>query len=209
MRGVLTPIGIFPLTAFRWGSATGTTAGELLQVAYSNGPITAATIELADGRELELAVDVPDVVSVLLPPDTPDGWAQITGTLEDGTVVRTRVYLTGVVVKPPDAGGFKLGPGRRRRELQVITSPSRIVVGSTTEIHVRRRAPARVVLRSRTLIDTRLPASRRLELGAQLELGVLTVVSVRQVGASRLELASSSRVARRGVEEALLLLGLL
>src|SRR4051794_27230621 len=66
-----------------WGAVGGTTAGELLQVAYSvtHPAVTGATLVLADGRRLAMTV-YPDRLELLLPEDTPDGPATVIAELD-------------------------------------------------------------------------------------------------------------------------------
>ena len=67
-----------------WGAVAGTSAGELLRVAYTvdEPELTAATLRLPDGRELVASV-LADRIELYLPPDTPSGAATLVAHVVD------------------------------------------------------------------------------------------------------------------------------
>lgn len=209
IRGTTTPVGIFAVVdGLRWGAVTGTTAGELLRVRYTGAVITAASIELSDGRVLELSVTELEL-SLLLPPDAPDGIATITATLDDDTQATLELLLHGLAVAQPQPGPPQ-GPIGRRRHIDTIVSPSRVVVHSGTRVRGRQGARGVVLVRSRTVaVHLPPPPSVRIRRHQLIGVRVGTRVSSRQVGGAGVQITAGARVDRRGVEEALLALGVL
>jgi hypothetical protein len=77
---------VYPAPWLQFGEPAGATAGELLQIPVDvrHGTVVAATIELADGRVLDLDV-YGDRFELLLPPDAADGPAIVRVRLVDLT----------------------------------------------------------------------------------------------------------------------------
>jgi hypothetical protein len=128
-----------------WGAVGGTTAGELLQVAYAvtHPGVTDATLVLADGRRLAMTV-YPDRLELLLPSDTPNGPATVIADLDDGagttSTAQLVIFLTGVAVPVAEA---KPAGGMPRRAL---TRPHRLVhatPGRVELVRVRSRVSPR------------------------------------------------------------------
>jgi hypothetical protein len=124
-----------------WGAATGTTAGELLQVGYSldEPALVSASIRFADGRTFALG-DTGLTLEVLLPPDVPDGNATITALLRDDVLNETTetlvLYIASTVILPepePPAPGFPARPRRRPRRL----APTVVATRSRTRARAR------------------------------------------------------------------------
>lgn len=134
-RGITTPVGVFSVAPVTLGPATGTTAGELLRVAYT-GRIEAATLTLADGRVLAFTVEDRELV-VLLPPDTPDGRAVVRAA-----GVELELLLTGTIVIAPQPPAGGMPRARRPAPRRVIVTPSRVLVRSATIVRERRRRRA-------------------------------------------------------------------
>jgi hypothetical protein len=209
IRGVTTPVGIFPVTAgLVWGAVTGTTAGELLRIRYRGATIVTATLELADGRVLELTVDAGEL-SVLLPPDTPDGIAVVTATLDDASTATLEILLHGAIAVAERIPGPPAG--RRRRAVRTIVSPGRVVCHSGTQLHASTGTrTGLVVLRSRTIAHRPpAPLFRHVIGSSTLGLRAQTRVGTLRMSGATVRLTAGSRVARQGVEEALLLLDVL
>lgn len=137
-----------------WGAVGGASAGELLQVAYtSDEPIATARLQLADGRWLTMTIDA-DRLSVLLPPDTVQGWATVEVADDVGNTATTTVLLQGVAMPegpPRSPGGVPTRTPTRRR---TFTRRSTIAVSRTTRAVVTVRERATVVVTSR--IEARL-----------------------------------------------------
>jgi hypothetical protein len=131
-----------------WGPVAGTTAGEVLQVAYSvsRPGVDTARLVLADGRELVMTVSA-DRLEVLLPPDAADGWAKVIAELVDewghtGTA-ELDVLIVGLpsgppVPRPEPAGGLP-------RPQRLVRAPARVTIASGPT-GLRRREPQRTVV---------------------------------------------------------------
>lgn len=208
IRGVTRPVGVFP-SGFLWGVVSGTTAGELLHVGYSGTTVVDAHLTLGDGRQLEFGV-ADGELTLLLPPDTPDGFATIVATLANGTTRQLVILLHGLAV--PSSMPGRVGPARRgaRAGRRTVESPSRIRLAAGTRVLA---APAPL----RTTIVLR-PGSRARELSRPRPATVVTptriaVVTGTRLGAfdvrsARLTMVSSTGAVRRDgreIEEALLL----
>jgi hypothetical protein len=135
-----------------FGEATGTTAGELLRLPYtSTEPLAAAQLILPDGRHLELTVG-DGVLSVLLPPDTPYGWAAVHVVSELGSertypaVVLLQGFPVVVPEQPPAGLPRRRVPARRR----LVSTRSRLVTTGSTVLLARRRDHATAVVASRS-----------------------------------------------------------
>lgn len=204
LRGVTTPVGVFPAElAFQWGAVTGTTAGELLRVQYTGPTPASATITLADGHQLDMAIAAGEM-SVLLPVDTPDGLATI--TTSDGATLE--LLLHGTVVVPPERPSL---PSRPRRETprRTVRSRSRLTLRSSTRVEARSHAAARLYRSSTRVRRGAPPPDRAVRVRSPWSTSSTARVSTTRMVGSRVALASSSRVGRRDgrdVEEALLLL---
>lgn len=210
LRGVTTPVGVFPVRAvFAWGAVTGTTAGELLRVQYSGIAITGAELALADGRVLELDVTAPWELSLLLPPDTPDGPATLTATLADGSIVELVIFLTGAVVVPPRIPGPPVPPARRRRHVRTVVSPSRVVLHSGTRLRIRHSAGSLVLLRAGLRLHRSRPADHQLVSAGRLELSSRTRVGAVHGTPVTVTLRTGARMRQRDIDQALLLLDLI
>jgi hypothetical protein len=124
-----------------WGAVTGTTAGELLRVAYTlSAPATVeATLTLADGRTLPMSGEP---LEALLPADTPAGNATVTA-LVDGATYTLTVALTGTVMvpepRPPSRRAPSLPPPRREphRVTRRVVVPIAVRTTSRTRVRVR------------------------------------------------------------------------
>jgi hypothetical protein len=207
IRGVTSPVGVFA-AGFRWGAVTGTTAGELLRVRYTGATVVEAELVLADGRVLSVTVAAGEL-SVLLPPDTPEGPATLRAELADGTIEELVIVLHGAVVVAERPGWIT--PAVRPRPPRTLTSPSRIALRSRTRL---RPSPARVrstvVLRADTR-RVRLAAPERLTLPSPSAITLAAGTRATAVGGQdsrRLALRSATLIARRdgpALEEALLL----
>lgn len=201
LRGTTWPVGVFG-APFAWGAYTGTTAGELLRVAYTGPTPTSSTLTLADGRVLAVTI-APGELSVLLPVDTPDGLATLTAdehTLE--------IPLHGVVIVPPPTPRAP-GPGPRATPTHRVTSRSRVVLRSSSRPHPA--STSRMAVRLRTTDTMRrigAPPVRRVRGAVHLTAGSSSrVLSTRGVTGT-IAVRSTARVTRRdgrGQEEALLL----
>jgi hypothetical protein len=206
---------IFPAAPWvvEYGAVTGTTAGEFLQIEYtSNLPIDAATLILADGRELELAFDA-TTLSVLLPFDTADGWAAVRLHTPGQTRTDEQVALLhGIAVPPqqPPAGG----PAARRRrpepepertpELRTVQIGSRVLVASATRVRVRRPLGVTALV---TVSELRTRSRRRLPPAAVTGMS-FTRPRVGVCSGGIVAASSATAVSRRdgpAIEEALLL----
>lgn len=123
-----------------WGAQTGTTAGELLQLAYtSDEPIAAAQLTTFDGTVLALTVG-DAILSVLLPANTAAGAASVLVADAAGNERNypALVVLQGVVVPVPRRPGG--GPPRRRparRRSRTIINEVTIVARSSTIVTAR------------------------------------------------------------------------
>jgi hypothetical protein len=173
---------VYPAPWLQFGEPAGATAGELLQIPVNvrHGTVVAATIELADGRVLDLDV-YGDRFELLLPPDAADGPAIVRVRLVDLTgntsSAQTVVLLAGVPVAPPVSA-----PGGLPRQV-----PHRLVRSSPVELRVtaapgalRRRGPAR------TIVVLGLPGARRVRSSPQMR-GRSTPARVRvTAGSARL-----------------------
>ena len=192
----------------QWGPAQGATAGELLRLSYSaDEPIAQASLRLADGRVLAFAI-APDELTVLLPADTPDGWATVSWADDVGNQDTRAIQLRGALVvtppppavTPPSPPARLRAPGRAERHR--VIARTRVTVHSRA---VTRRA-------GRDFTDAPVTATARLRARRVARVAwpgpTATVVrhaSIRQhtVAAA----ASTARVRRRddGDVEALLL----
>lgn len=203
---------IFPALPWEvtYGPFDGTTAGEQLHIGYtSNFPVDEATLILADGRELVLTI-AGGVLSVVLPPDTPDGWA---GVRLHNTRGETRtdvqvVLLHGVTVAPPPGQPPAGGPAARRRrpkptpEAKTVTIGSRVTVASATRVRAWRAIRDSLVASSETRVRARQSSALHITAASVTRLrgAVSASATVGTVG--------ETAVARRdgpALEEALLL----
>src|SRR4051812_46954877 len=120
---------VYPAPWLQFGEPAGATAGELLQfpVDVRHGTVVAATIELGDGRVLDLDV-YGDRFELLLPPDAADGPAIVRVRLVDLTgntsSAQTVILLAGVPVAPPVSA-----PGGLPRQV-----PHRLVRSAPVEL---------------------------------------------------------------------------
>jgi hypothetical protein len=146
-----------------WGAVGGTTAGELLQVAYAvtHPGVTDATLVLADGRRLAMTV-YPDRLELLLPSDTPNGPATVIADLDDGagttSTAQLVIFLTGVAVPVAEA---KPAGGMPRRALTrphrlVHATPGRVELVSEPARLIRRAPPALMLGVARTRVRVQL-----------------------------------------------------
>lgn len=154
-----------------WGAAGGLSAGALFQIAYTldEPAITAAEIELGDGRVIPLGIQ-PGWLEVLLPPDAPQGNATVRAFVRDdvdNTATRTTVVaLTGVVVEPdeppPHFGGAPDGP--RRIERAAIRDHATAVGRTRSRVRVTTHVGDTATTRIRTSIRRRrVPAPPPIE----------------------------------------------
>lgn len=125
-----------------WGAAGGTTAGELLQIAYSaDEPIDSADLTLADGRVLAFTIGAA-VLSVNLPADTPAGPADVRVRDDVGNerVYAALIVLQGAIVPTPPAPtpvARTLAPPPRIRRARLIVHVSRARVRSSCTVRAR------------------------------------------------------------------------
>jgi hypothetical protein len=116
-----------------WGAVAGTTAGELLRVAYvaDESGVDSAVLSLPDGRALEMAV-LADRLEVALPPDTPAGTATVTALaiddVDNAALYTLDIAVTGALVAPEaPPRTFPAAPAPLRpRPRKFITSRSRL-----------------------------------------------------------------------------------
>jgi hypothetical protein len=159
-RTVVLPAPVFTLEldttapVVTWGAVGGTTAGELLQVAYTldDPELLEATLRLVDGREVAMDV-LGDRLELLLPADAYNGPATVRALVRDDVGNQaTRelvVAITGVPYTPPEpptpppapGGGGRPRPARERSRRRV-QSRSRLRTRSAAVATVRRRSHA-------------------------------------------------------------------
>lgn len=126
-----------------WGTPHNTTAGELMGINYvASEPLATAVLILADSRELSMTIGS-GALSVLLPPDAPNGLASIRVGDDVGN---ERLYpglvpVTGTVVvvtpEPVTTTGGLPTPTRARRRLStkyVSSKPVAIPLRITTAV---------------------------------------------------------------------------
>lgn len=191
-----------------WGAVGGTTAGELLQLAYSaDEPIAFADLTLADGRVLVFTIGAA-VLSVNLPADTPAGPADVRVVDDVGNerVYVALIVLQGAIVPVPTPTPLPrtLAPPLRIRRPRLIRHISRVQVRSSCTVRARTRNASRTRVDRRSSIAGR--ARRAGGARAATTSGLQSVVSSnRQQLRAELELA----VRRRdGPDQELLLLWL-
>lgn len=202
-----------------WGAIAGTTAGEVLRVGYTvtRPALTGAQLQLADGRVLELAV-LADRLEVLLPFDTPAGWATITATLDDAAGTSATATLEVLLVGAPSGPSVPTpypagGPPRARPHRLVRSAPARTAIAAGPSSLRRRSAPRTVVVRARSSAPRvgRPPvfSGRSAAVGVRLAVGAGRVRGQLRTGAAAIVLATgATSVTRRdgpALEEALLL----
>jgi hypothetical protein len=170
LRGVTTPAGVFagapawPVITLdthapevTWGTPVGTTAGELLQVAYTldEPELLDATLTLIDGRVLVLSVYA-DRLELVLPADASDGPATVRARVRDDVaneaIRELVVVITGVPYVPPQTPPTPARPGwpvpRRPREQRehVVQVRSRVRARSSARVGATRRSRERLVV---------------------------------------------------------------
>jgi hypothetical protein len=199
-----------------FGASSGTTAGEFFQIEYtSDEPLASAQLILADGRVLELTVAT-GVLSVLLPPDTPEGWASIRVADAAGNA-RTYpavVQLHGAVVPPVPVrppSHRSLPPRRAVRPRRLVTARSSIAVASSSRLRAREHVTGVAALRSGTRVRRGPAPIRRTRVLGRLRVAGDTHLHVHQATSSIVVTDTTVSVHRRDgprLEEALLLLDL-
>jgi hypothetical protein len=200
-----------------FGASSGTTAGEFFQIEYtSDEPLASAQLILADGRVLELTVGT-GVLSVLLPPDTPEGWASIrvADAAGNSRTYPAVVQLHGAVVppvpvRPPSYPSLPRRVVRPRRRL--VTVRSSIVVASSSRLRAREHVTGLVALRSSTRVRRGPAPIRRARVVGRLRVVGATHLHVHQAVPSIVVMDTTVSVHRRDgprLEEALLLLELM
>lgn len=202
-----------------WGPAGGTTAGELLEVLYDVDElgVVDAQLRLADGRQLAMLVE-PGRMSVLLPADTPAGWATVSAQLVDDVgnqdTAATSVLLRGAVVPPvPRPAPGWPAPAPQLAPTRTVTTSGRLLVVGRTAVD---RSPAAttsmLLVRSNTRrrVAPTLAPRWRLVSEATVELVSSSTVAAADGRRRALSMSSATRIRRReGTEEEALLLGLL
>lgn len=199
-----------------WGATSGTTAGELLRVAYTldEPAVESAVLGLPDGRVLEVGVRE-DRLEILLPPDTPSGTATLTAVAIDDVdnlaTYTLRLAVVGGVGPAPSPVGARaphaswspaprVGPERQllRPDPSVATarSLSTVTTRGTVTTVARASSRDRVIAPQRTWASTARASSTHRVHGAYGQVSVVTGVS-----------GDASVVRRDGqqLEEALLL----
>lgn len=195
-----------PAVAF--GEPTGTTAGELLRIPYvADEPLERARLRLPDGRYVAMGV-AGDVLEVLLPPDTNEGWAgiEVRDEVWNERLYAAVVRLQGIpLAPPPDRVGGLPRPARRR----VRAPEPRRVVSRRAVYDLRSSASS--AMYGRRYVG--IPVLRKvLDLQAQLE--SVRVPAVTRISVARVDTRRSTSVAvaresvgvRRRDDEALLVL---
>jgi hypothetical protein len=142
-----------------WGAAGGTTAGELLQIAYSaDEPIDSADLTLADGRVLMFTIGAA-VLSVNLPADTPAGPADVRVRDDVGNerVYAALIVLQGAIVPVPvpTPVARTLAPPPRTRRARLIVHVSRARVRSSCMVRARAHNTSRARVDRRSSIAAR------------------------------------------------------
>lgn len=143
-----------------WGAVGGTVAGELLQVAYTvdEPGVSSATLQLADGRRLNMTVQ-PDRLELYLPPDLPNGPATLVAQLVDdvgnATTAQLVVELTGGTGYVPSGvlgrGAAPMptsGPRPRRPGGKKVTARTAARAASTAHVATRHGVRTRAALRT-------------------------------------------------------------
>lgn len=122
-----------------WGAESGTTAGELLVLAYTPGDaIFRAELWLSDGRHLSMAVNAGSL-EVLLPPDTPNGMATVHFWDPADNEGTHGVLLAGVIAEArPSGGGFRRTTPRPRPGRKRIVAATVVRVGTEWSVSTRR-----------------------------------------------------------------------
>jgi hypothetical protein len=147
-----------------WGAVGGTTAGELLEVAYQldEPGLVDATLTLADGRILSME-DSGGRLTVLLPPDTPNGEAIVAAVVRDDVLneaTRTlAVQLAGTQMVPQPVGNRGAPPRgvARPERRRLMAAPSRVrAEGATTVRRSRRASAPDAPVRVRSATSTRV-----------------------------------------------------
>lgn len=201
--------------AIEWGAVAGTSAGQLLQVAYTidEPGILTAELELPDGRELPVAIHDARL-EVLLPPDAGGGFAtlrvDVIDDLGNAATVEHMILLSGVFTTPT-------GPGRSSHPTwspEDVPDPPRTVVWAISHLTLRSAdqllavhfaRTSRSVSSSRNVVRRRtLASSGRTAVRSTGRTGILLVTPPARASA----LASgrvTSRRDGRSLEEALLL----
>lgn len=172
-----------------WGGASGTTAGELLRVAYvSDEPLEYAALILGDGRRLTLTV-LPDHVEVLLPPDAPDGWAaiEVRDDVDNRRTYANVVQLAGIgqppapeVVSSPGFPGPRSRPARARGP--AAPEPRTVVLTSETRISTTSAVSTSTVVESAPAVSsTTASTAARRTISSGAEVATAVLIRVRRV----------------------------
>jgi hypothetical protein len=227
LRGVTTPAGVFagapawPVITLdthapevTWGTPVGTTAGELLQVAYTldEPELLDATLTLIDGRVLVLSVYA-DRLELVLPADASDGPATVRARVRDDVgneaIRELVIVITGVPYVPPQTPPTPARPGwpqpRRRREQRehVVQVRSRVRARSSARVGATRRSRERLVV----VGHARLAGPRRAT--AVVIVRSRALLEQERVAVSALRASSRATIHRRGGDDDALLLDLL
>jgi hypothetical protein len=197
-----------------WGAVAGTTAGELLRVAYvADEPgVDSAVLSLPDGRALEMAV-LADRLEVALPPDTPAGTATVTALaiddVDNAALYTLDIAVTGALVAPEaPPRTFPAAPAPLRpRPRKFITSRSRLRGSCPAQVQRAAATVRTTTAGTGSSASTTARATASSSLAASSSARTLAVVTARDSTAAAAELSNVS-VRRRdgpGLEEALLL----
>lgn len=198
-----------------WGAVGGATAGELLDVRYtSDEPLATAKLELPDSRVLDMAIAA-DRLTVLLPPDTPDGVAWIT-VADDvlNEAPRQPINIAGSIVVPPDRAPA-VGPGPRRGfhpdrvETRVIRTRSRGIARSRARTSRTTNVRSRGVIDSSSMIHRSRISTSTTTAEVRSTARVSSTISNGGVMVQRTTTAVVRRREGPGEEEALFILGIL
>lgn len=198
-----------------WGTVAGTTAGELLRVAYvvHEPELVDADLQLADGRHLSFTIH-DSWIEVLLPPDTPTGAGRIHATTRDDVdneaVFDLVIHLDGAVTAMP--GPSTTGGGPVATAPGPAPSPQRLVRLEGPRARLQRRYVTTAVLTSTS--TARATSSWELDAASiaharavarQRSSGGATVPAVRVRGLAASRGGPTVRRDGQGLEEALLL----
>lgn len=153
-----------------WGEPEGTEASAELVVPYTidESGVVSASVRLADGRNLPMAVG-PTELTVTLPADTPNGTVLVSALVRDDVLneaTRTLAFHVGGVVVPPapaptvDIGEVPRGPRRNLLRIRSTASSTTRVSIRATHPRTRSRANARSAIRVERRVAAPTPPPR-------------------------------------------------